>query len=261
LLIAGIASIVYGQYLMEQRLSQSGPSFDAELWNITYRLDIPNYDNAYRALPYLIGGAFLCALTAIPLNWKNPFANWALREPSYGNIRGQSLTLAVGILSFVLSLIQLGRHLYAPIYLLLWLISIWAFSRIFWKSDRDAQIDFALGISSLDWFWIAGLLLLGFSVGSFALEDIPITIIPDEDQFWQTARAVALGQMNPVIFDSGVFTFPIASSIYQGWVFRIFGATLWAWRFSSVIAGVLVIIHLPPSKGMVDGMLRLSHAF
>ena len=42
LLIAGIASIVYGQYLMEQRLSQSGPSFDAELWNITYRLDIPN---------------------------------------------------------------------------------------------------------------------------------------------------------------------------------------------------------------------------
>jgi 4-amino-4-deoxy-L-arabinose transferase-like glycosyltransferase len=93
-------------------------------------------------------------------------------------------------------------------------------------------------------FWISGLLLLGISVGSFALQDIPIAIIPDEDQFWQTARAIAVGQMDPVIFDSGVFTFPIASSIYQGWVLRLFGATLWAWRFSSVIAGVLVIIPL-----------------
>jgi hypothetical protein len=243
-LIAGIVAIVYGQYLMEQRFPQGAPSLDAELWNITYRLDIPNYDNAYKALPYLIVGAFLCALTVMPSSWKHPFKNWSVKESSYQDIRVQSLTIVIGSLLFVFLLIQLGKHLYTPIYLILWFISILAFTRVFWKMDRGLQRDLSPGISYFDWFCLTGFLFLGFSIGSLALQDLPITIIPDEDQFWQTARAIALGHTYPVIFDSGVFTFPIASSVYQGWALRLFGATLWGWRFSSVIAGVLVVIPL-----------------
>jgi hypothetical protein len=215
LVLLGIASIVYGQYLMEQRLPQGAPSLNAELWNITYRLDIPNYDNAYKALPYLIGGTFLCALMAMPSTWKNSFTNWILRLTPREGLRGQSITLVVGIISFTFLLILLGRHLYTPVYLLLWMISILAFTRVFWTSDKSAQTDLSLRLSYLDLFCMTGLLLLGFGVLSFALQDIPIAIIPDEDQFWQTARDIALRQTAPVIFDSGVFTFPIASSIYH----------------------------------------------
>ncbi|HSL46531.1 MAG TPA: glycosyltransferase family 39 protein [Anaerolineales bacterium] len=244
LLLTGIASIGYGQYLMEQRWSQSDPIPAAELWNSLYRLEIDNYNNVYLALPYFAGGAFLCALIVMPLSWKNPFTNWTIPFLPRESADWKSIDVVVGIACMSFLLIQLGKHLYTPIYLVIWLISICAFARIFLKWDRSIQSDLSLGISYLDLFWIAGLLLLGFSVGSFALQDVPIAVIPDEDPFWQTAYAIALNHQDLAFFDTGVFTFPAASSIFQSWILRMFGANLWAWRFSSVIAGVSVIVPL-----------------
>ena len=246
LLIAGVASISYSQYLMEQRPPLGTPVPIAELWNAIYRLEIVNYDNVFLALPYFIGGALLCAFTALPASWKDNFINWASHWPGRENIKPgfQSLHLLIGIVSFGYLLIQLGRHQFSPIYLVFWLVPIWIFTRAFRKLDRNANVDLSLGISYTDLFWIAFLLILGFGLGSFALQDLPMTIIPDEGNFWETARAIALSHIHPVFFDSGVYTFPVASSIFQGWMLRIFGVSFWGWRFGSVIAGVAAAIPL-----------------
>jgi len=244
LLIAGIASIGYAQYLVEQRIPQGQPIPDAEFWNAIYRLDIVNHDNVYFALPYFLGGAFLCALTAMPAAWKNQFINWASHWPLRANISWRSSSIVIGIISMAFLLIQLGRHLYMPIYLFFWLISICVFTHLFWKGDRKGNVDLSWGFSPIDFFWVTGLLILGFSIASFALQDIPIAMVPDEGNFWETARAIALHDNQQAFFDSGVYTFPIASSIFQGWVLRVFGLNFWAWRFSSVIAGVITVIPL-----------------
>jgi len=246
LLIVGIASICYSQYLMEQRAPLGTPAPLAERWNAIYRLEIVNYDNVFLALPYLIAGALLCAFTALPASWTEGFINWASHWPARENIKSGfwSPSLLIGVLSFGYLLIQLGRHQFSPIYLVFWLFPIWIFTRAFWKLDRNAKVDLSLGISYSDLFWVAALMILGFSLSSFALQDIPMTIIPDEGNFWETARAIALSFIHPVFFDSGVYTFPVASSIFQGWMLRIFGVSFWGWRFASVIAGVAAVIPL-----------------
>lgn len=82
LLITGIGSIGYGQYLMEQRAPQGKPLPLAEFWNIVYRLEIVNRDNVLYALPYFTGGAILCALIAMPSSWKEPFISCSPRWPA-----------------------------------------------------------------------------------------------------------------------------------------------------------------------------------
>jgi 4-amino-4-deoxy-L-arabinose transferase-like glycosyltransferase len=87
-------------------------------------------------------------------------------------------------------------------------------------------------------------LAIGIGIGAYALQDIPAVMVPDEGSFWENARAIALRQFQPAFFDSGVYTFPIASTIYQGWMMRLFGVNLWGWRFASVLAGVSALIPL-----------------
>ena len=245
-LILGIASIAYGQHIIEQRYSNGEWLPQATLWNDVYKLHIVNFDNVLHALPYLLGGAFLCALTVLPPAWKTRFMNWefdpATREKFQWK-RGLPYILIGGTL-FIFLIVQLARHQYHPAYPFHWLISIIAFTIITWVRDKNIKKDLSPGIAPLDWFWIASLLLLGFAINSYALQDIPTILIADEGSFWENARTVAIHELEPAFFDSGVYSFPMASTIYQGWVLRIFGLNMWAWRFSSVIAGVLTVIPL-----------------
>ncbi len=241
LLLIGIACIGYSQYLMEHRLPLGTPNPIANSWNVKYRLEIVNYDNVFHALPYFLGGAFLCLLTLAPAAWKRDFRNWAETWPK------PKMQLALPLLSLVLFgylLFQLGRHNYTGVYILLWLIVIFLLTRLFWAWDKTASVSHSLGITSADVIGMSVLLVIGFGISSFALNDIPVIIVPDEGNFWEVSRAIAIGNLHPVFFDSGVYTFPVASSILQGWMMRIFGVSFWSWRFASVIAGVLTVIPL-----------------
>ncbi len=246
LLIAGVTSVGYSQYLMEQRIPQGVPNPLAEHWNAVYRLEIVNYDNLFFALPYFLGGAILCGLAALPSAWKGSFTDWNSSQESRSDAKPilQLTHLVIGMILSGYLLIQLGRHQYQPIYPILWLIPIWIFTRAFWNRDRSVKTDLSPGISFHDVFWITGLLILGFCLAAFALQDIPKTMVPDEGIFWETARAIALGEIHPVIFDTGVYTFPVASSVLQGWMMRIFGVNFWGWRFASVIPAVLTVVPL-----------------
>lgn len=245
-LVTGVASIAYGQYLMEQRSPQTIVHPIAATLNDLYRLNIVNYDNVFAALPYFIGGAVLCMLTAMPMAWKQGFVNWAdtwsVQRSSQGNY--QSLRVWVGSLLFAFMMFHLSRHEYSPPYLILWLIVIVVFTQLFWYWDKNKDIDLSFKIPAIDLFLMVLLLTLGFAIGAFALQDIPVTIVPDEGVFWETARSIARGEFHPVILDSGVYTFPVASSYFQAWVLKIFGISFWGWRFSSVIPAVMTVLPL-----------------
>lgn len=246
LLVAGIAAFCYSQYLMENRFPLGDPNPAAETWNVVHKLEIVNYENVVAAIPYLVGGAVLCALFGVPISWKKPFENWSRRAAAAEQTdrQVQIIKIVIGLALFALLLFQLSRHQYEPIHPILWLAGIGLFTHAVWKLDDNARSGPSLGIDTADLFWLTVLLTLGFAIGAFALNDIPVFIVPDEGSFWETARAIAQKELHPPIFDSGVYTFPVASSIFQGWVLRLFGVDLWGWRFSSVIAAVLTVIPL-----------------
>ncbi|MGB8984942.1 MAG: glycosyltransferase family 39 protein, partial [Anaerolineales bacterium] len=246
LLFIGIGCLAYSQYLMEKREIPGLPIPIAEEWNILYRLEIINLSNVLAAMPYFLAGLILCAWAGLSSAWNETFINWAaywpgLRETQWGK-HAPRLLLATGLTIHLL--FQLGRHHYMPIYPFLWLIVLWLFTQSFWKLDRDQGIHLSLDFRVADLFWLFFLLLIGIGMGAYALQDIPAILVPDEGSFLENARAIALNKYHPAFFDSGVYTFPVASSIFQGWILRLFGVSVWSWRFSSVLAGVAAVIPL-----------------
>jgi 4-amino-4-deoxy-L-arabinose transferase-like glycosyltransferase len=245
-LFAGLASIAFGQYLMEGRDTIGRHSVSAEILNAVYRLQIINYDNAYHAMPYFIFGIFVFLLAGTPPHWKinsnDRVIKWPEWNPKLSRSNLWNILAGTAIMAFLF--IQLGKHQYASPYVVLWLIGLLLFTQIFWRWDKATNINLSPGVTTTDIFWMLILFTFGLAFSSFALQDHPITIIPDEGPFWETAQAIATRDYQPVPFDSGIYTFPIASSIYQAWVMRIFGISLWGWRFSSVLAAVATVIPL-----------------
>ncbi len=246
LLLIGISCIAYSQYMMEQRALQGKPLQIADDWNILYRFEIVNFSNVLSVIPYFVAGIILCAWVGLPSLWREPFVNWssqwpALRGTKWGK-HTPRLVIAAGLLVYLL--IRLGKHEYMPIYPFLWIIALWLFTLTVWNWDRDNGTHLSLELKTVDIFWMLSLFALGIGIGAYALQDIPAIMVPDEGSFWENARAIAMKEFHPVFFDSGVYTFPVASSIYQGWIMRWFGINLWGWRFSSVLAGVAAVIPL-----------------
>ncbi len=246
LLLVGIGCLAYSQYMMEQRFLQGLPIPAADEWNILYRLEVVNLSNVLTGLPYFVLGVILCAWAGLPSAWKETFVNWASQWPIFRATNwGKQmprLGIATGLMAYLL--VQLGKLHYAPIYPFIWLLALWLFTLVVWTLDRDNCINLSLELNAVDVFWLLGILVVGIGVVAYALQDIPAIMVPDEGSFWENARAIAIRQYRPVFFDSGVYTFPIASSIYQGWIMRLFGVNLWGWRFSSVLAGVATLIPL-----------------
>lgn len=246
LLVAGIASIGYSQYLMETRVTQGDPLPAADRWNAIHKLEIINYENVVYALPYFLCGTILCGIFAMPDSWKKSFANWSSNWFAHGiiNWRPQSTKIIIGIALFVFLLFRLSKHQYEQTFPFIWVLAIWLFTYSIWKTDNNAKSISALDFHLGDFFWIILLLIFGFAICSFALNDLPVHIIPDEGSFWETASALARKEIHPGLFDSGVYTFPIASSYFQAWILRIFGINFWSWRFASIIPAVATLIPL-----------------
>jgi 4-amino-4-deoxy-L-arabinose transferase-like glycosyltransferase len=200
--------------------------------------------NFGRAIPYLLGGGLLCAFAFLP-EWNKggetqketnteTKINWPYLLPRLG----------ASILMFTYLIYQLGRHGYSPFLPWIWGFTLALLTYLFYKHEKDNGIDLNLKISRSDVLWMAGLFMVGLVIGSFALSDIPKIMIPDEGSFWEAGRAIATGEFKPVFFDFGVYTFPVTSSIFQGWAMRLFGVNLWGWRFASVLAGTLTVFPL-----------------
>ncbi len=243
-LLIGLGLIVYGQTLMHRREPVGEINPTLETLNLSFRLDIVNMQNLGSAIPYLLIGGLLSSFAFLP--------GWNSREETQAATRNKATPnwayllprLAVGILLFAFLIFKLARHEYTPILPWLWVLALALFTYLLYKHEKASDATISPNIHRADIFWMTGLFLLGLGIGSFALIDIPNIMIPDEGSFWEAGRAIATGEFKPAFFDFGVYTFPIASSIFQGWVIRLFGVNIWSWRFASVLAGTLTVIPL-----------------
>ena len=242
-LLIGLGLLANGQYLMYQREPTGELNPTLQLLNTTFRLEVVNIENAWLALSFMFIGMLIWGLFGskqIPPVESDPaWTGNSLLSRNFLIPR-----IAIILLGTIFLLAQLAQHQYQPFLFLLWLgLLIWSAS-LFWLLDRSSGIKLGLGLVRQDLAWMLGLFVLSLTVSSFALTDIPNVIIPDEGTFWEAARAIATKEIQPAFFDFGVYTFPIASSIYQGFVMRMVGITLWGWRFSSVLAAILTTIPL-----------------
>jgi len=211
-------------------------------WGVAHKLEIVNFENVVAALGFFLFGGLTwffsssTKYTRAEPQIKNQLdakqIHWACTAPHL---------IVIGLL-FVFLLHQLGLHQYSTFLLLLWITLLIWITHIFWTWDRRAQINLALGMDRTDLAWILGLAAVALIIGAYALRDFPAVLIGDEGSFWETARAIATGEYKPPFFDFGVYTFPIASSIFQGWAMRLFGVNVFGWRLSSVLAASATII-------------------
>lgn len=243
-LLIGVGLVANGQYLMHQRDPVGEINQTLDLLNVTHRLDIVNLQNLGAALPYLLGGGLLSALAFLPAWNKGEEAQGATKNKNTPNWAYLAPRLAAGILLFAYLIFKLGRHDYNPILPWVWVFTLALFTHLIYRHEKAGGANLSPNITRIDIFWMSGLFLLGLGIGSFALQDIPNIMVADEGSFWEAARGIATGEFKPPFFDFGVYTFPVASSIFQGWVLRLVGVNLWGWRFASVLAGTLTIFPL-----------------
>lgn len=108
--------------------------------------------------------------------------------------------------------------------------------------DRRTGVSLGLHIAWWEGIGLGAVLLLGFLILTYRLADVPNTLVGDEGTFFQTANTIAHHGLRPGIFDPGVYSFPVLSNIFQAFFLKSFGASIWSWRFSSVVPSLVAII-------------------
>ncbi|GAB4420596.1 MAG: hypothetical protein Kow002_09050 [Anaerolineales bacterium] len=262
-LLSGLGLVTYGIGLVQAREPRQLPINETyEIWNVTFKLEIVNIQNLAVALPYLLTGMLLCIFTLLPNTWKQTQKRTLGLQrkklaPSYLYPR---LTIITAV--FVFLIVNLWQHKFAPILLWGWVFALVMLTVMFWQHDRKARVRLSPKIARIDLIWLLVITSLALWIGALKLNDIPAIMIPDEGSFWETARAIALGEYKPVFFDFGVYTFPVASSILQGWLMRIFGVNLWGWRFSSVLVATAALTPLYLlARELFDRRIAVTAAF
>ncbi len=243
-LLIGLGLIIYSQALMHQRdlVSEVNPLLEA--WNLSFRLDIVNIQNFGTAIPFLVIGGILSAFSISPYWCKQENQVQKTKYRGISNAAHLLPHLIISILLFTFLIFKLWHHEYTSILPWLWIFTLSLLTYMLYRYEKSVGANISPKITRVDLLWLTGLFLAGLVLGSFALQDIPNIMIPDEGTFWGTGRDIANGEHKPAFFDFGVYTFPVASSIFQGVVMRLFGVDMWGWRFASVLAGTFTVIPL-----------------
>ncbi|MGQ9832321.1 MAG: ArnT family glycosyltransferase [Candidatus Villigracilaceae bacterium] len=240
-MLVGLLLLIYGQGFMESLTTQGKNWTKLWDWSRQHHLDIVNLENAIWGSILITAGGLLCASLCSSKKWEGKKAS-ATPAPEKTSAQKTDfslfpLVIPIGLYALLISL--LAKHHYSLFLIILWLLSLATAAHLAWQKDLQTGRRLNPRITLQDATWLLLLLATGVAIGSFLLEDIPNQLIPDEGSFWETASAIARRQHLPPVWGPGVYTFPIASSYFQGWLMRIFGINLWGWRFSSVLAAVL----------------------
>lgn len=239
-LVIGLILAIVGQSLIrEPQPYQHFKSLTDILaqWNKTFYLSLNNPFNVIIGLLLITTGTMIYS----HLFFSSETANEStLTGSGWLHWKSSAPWVFVTLAIYTLIMIQLARHQDAGILFWGWLATLLMFTILFWKNERVTTNP----ISQLDLLWMLILFAFAIAVGSYSLNNLPAGWIADEGPFWEAARGVALGESKPSFFDTGVYTFPIASSILQGIIMRWAGINMWGWRFASVLPAALTIIPL-----------------
>ncbi|MBI5349825.1 MAG: glycosyltransferase family 39 protein [Chloroflexi bacterium] len=247
--VLGIALVAFGQYLM----GQPDPLFVefafTKILNTYYRWDIYNLDNVIVGVVLFIIGGVLFVRAA---------HRWTIKEESHElpkeetttrwrdgfRATGGLLVVAVALESFLLWRLSLRDYnLLSPI---LWVITIVLILMAMWRWDRlnGRASSLAPRLDRFDVYAILAILAAGFVINAYQIANVPNIMMGDEGDWFTTAGAIAVGEYNPPWFGFGVYSFPVLSSIGAGWAMKVFGVSLWGWRFASAFSAVLTVIPL-----------------
>ncbi len=246
-LLLGFLLVVFGQYLMGQAEPVLASFSFTEPLNKIYRWDVPNLDNTLAAMAlFVVGGAlFIRAARARLAPEEAPGlaeVNW--RDQLWINLRALRELLIIGGLVEAFLLWQLNAKQGGVLYPALWLIVIGvALAACEWW-DKRYGISLRPRLDRRDVFTILVLAAAAIVLGAYQLQNVPSLLMGDEGDFFKIARAIVTGEYKPSAFGFGVYSYPILSSYYQAGIMRLFGTTLWAWRFGSVVIAALAVIPL-----------------
>jgi 4-amino-4-deoxy-L-arabinose transferase-like glycosyltransferase len=213
------------------------------------RFDIDRRENAFIAVLLMIGGAILFSQLYKPVKSIEPFIDSGISRLTLDKFpRIQKSSLLIVIMGFSLFIVLTVRMFLLQVSLLdpiLWLFVLALVG--FAIASREKQIFGTIPVWNISRTDIMLLLLLfagGLLVSAFRLTSHPNMLMGDEGNFFDTARSIATGEYLPSFFDMGVYSYPVASSYWQGFIMNWFGVSLWSWRFSSVLISVLAVIPL-----------------
>lgn len=245
--VVALVLVCAAQYVFTQRDTTFIHQFSARQLQDFFRFDVLNLENSITALLLLIVAAFLLLRSLLPYSDNRgeiAGADAQHRPNLRAYLRRDGLLIVVAIV--VLGLLCYQAHLAdnSSGLVFVWIFGLGLLVRAAYRFDRDAGAPLSLGMTRADVVWIVLLLVGGLLVGSYQLDNIPNSLVRDEGNFFERAKAIAGGEERMSFFDVGVYSYPLPSSLYQGSILQIFGVTLWSWRFSSVLAGVLTVIPL-----------------
>jgi 4-amino-4-deoxy-L-arabinose transferase-like glycosyltransferase len=213
-------------------------------WNHKFHLLLKNPVNITLGLLLIIFSVFIYSRLFPQHNTSQNTQTLVIEDKNWSSWKKFLPWGIVNLGIYILVMIQLARHQYSSILLSSWLASILIFTILFWKNEQKIQLNPDSSITGLDVIWMLTLFAFAIASGSYLLNDLPAGWVPDEGGFWIVARSIALGEKNPPFFDFGVYSFPVSSSILQGWIMRWAGVDMWGWRFASVLPAALTVIPL-----------------
>ncbi len=241
--VIGLVLMVSGQAWVSLDTLPPRPPLKLGIWlTEEIHLAIPSIDNVLYGLPLLLmGGALLAwTLRGIPLlpaerAWdEHPAIELRKLTPSWP-------WLLSGLSLFIVLLLRVNVETLQFLHVPLWIAALTLIAVAMARWDALRAVDLSPQVSRRDLLWMLGLLFAGLVIGAFRLQGLPDGLIGDEGNFWGIARDIALGNFKPSMFAVGVYTFPVFSSILPAWFMRLFGVSLWGWRLSSTLIGLLTI--------------------
>lgn len=249
LFLIAVTLIIWGQSIMRRE-------FPIESWHATCQeindwlhIDVRHLSNVILGMSSTIVGGVLFAIASYraPV-FKRNYAD-PLTQQDQPILRRLHLStwlqyLLIALLPFGLLAYRASRFEFEFFDPILWVLSIALLSIAVFRHDRAKGVSFQPDTSTQEIALLIFLLILGLLIGSYGLVDIPNSLKGDEGSFFETAKIISKGEYRETILGFGVYSYPILSSFIQAGVLKLFGATLWGWRFASVLPAMLTVIPL-----------------
>ncbi|HVO43148.1 MAG TPA: glycosyltransferase family 39 protein, partial [Aggregatilineales bacterium] len=241
----GLVLIGCAQYVMAQRDPVLVTFTFADTLLNLFHIDIPNINNAIFGTLLLLGGGYLVATSLAIQVRELSISTELVGAPSFlAVVRGNLVPLLMAVVLFIFLISQLALPVNNNGLVAIWAVVLGVLVLVGFNYDRQSKRRLLPRIERIDLLVILGIFIAGLAVGVYRLDTVPNSLVGDEGGFLERAEGIVQGKEGGSFFSAGVYSFPLPSSMYQAAVMEVFGTSLWSWRFSSVIAGLLTIVPL-----------------